>query len=63
LTPGQFPRPPVHEGVGLDLERVGEVDDGQRVGVDGEGGGGESNFPAILGVSAERLGLGGVLAN
>ena len=24
---GQFSRPPVHDGVGLDHERVGEVDD------------------------------------
>ncbi len=55
MTPGQFSRPPVHEGVGLDFERVGEVDDGQRVGVDGEGGCGESNLPAILGALEERL--------
>ncbi len=52
MTPGQFPRPPVHEGVGLDLERVREVDDSQRVGVDREGGGGESNLPAILGATS-----------
>ncbi len=44
----QFPRSPVHEGVGLDVEGVGEVDHVQRFSVDRERGSGKNNFFSFL---------------
>ena len=45
---GQFSRPPVHERVGLDDERVGKVDDVQGLGVDRERGRGKRSLSSVL---------------
>ncbi len=41
---GEVAGPPVHEGVGLHVNGLGEVDDGHPCVVHGEGGGGEEDL-------------------